>query len=61
MAASSMNKASDAITEINAYASKFTTGHVPQALVYLGKLVAANNLQPVTQVVRYSWRIQCST
>ena len=48
MAASSMAKASDAITEINAYASKFTTGHVPQALVYLGKLVAANNLQPVS-------------
>jgi hypothetical protein len=50
MAASSQAKASDAITEINAYASKFTTGHVPQALVYLGKLVAANNLQPVSQV-----------
>jgi hypothetical protein len=50
MAASSMVKASDAIIEINAYASKFTTGHVPQALIYLGKLVAANNLQPVTQV-----------
>jgi len=43
MAASSMAKASDAITEINAYA-----GHVPQALVYLGKLLAANNLQPVS-------------